>query len=113
MIGPVFVKLSEQYPDAIFLKVDVDQNAVGAEGNEATAASLQQQSSSRGPAGALGHGMRCTHLQLCPVVLLTVGEQAGQLYYQYRDQLRHACPRNWISPVNCMLWLPIQLALVI
>ncbi|GBF98438.1 thioredoxin H-type [Raphidocelis subcapitata] len=27
MIGPVFVQLSEQYPDLVFLKVDVDANA--------------------------------------------------------------------------------------
>lgn len=28
MISPVFHELSEQYPDCIFLKVDVDQLAV-------------------------------------------------------------------------------------
>ncbi|WIA21555.1 hypothetical protein OEZ85_000751 [Tetradesmus obliquus] len=31
MIGPIFVKLSEQYPIAVFLKVDVDQNAAVAQ----------------------------------------------------------------------------------
>jgi thiol-disulfide isomerase/thioredoxin len=29
MIGPVFVQLSEQFPGLVFLKVDVDTNAVG------------------------------------------------------------------------------------